>query len=156
MTGYRLSLQSFVQDLSGAGSQLYGGRWNSQGVPVLYAAESVALALLEILVGLTDRKVPDNFHLVQIELPPNARIDTIHIDQLPADWREFPSPLSLKKFGDDFARNKTAIALRVPSVIVPHEFNYRINPAHDLMRNVKIPSIEPFRFDARLLRSFDN
>jgi RES domain-containing protein len=152
MTVYRLSLQSFVNDLSGAGSLLYGGRWNSQGVPVVYTSESVALALLETLVNLTDEKIPHNFHLVRIQLPDDAKVQTVSVDRLPADWRDFPSPLTLKQFGDDLTRDAKSLSLRVPSVIVPQEFNYIINPTHETMRDVKILSVEPFLFDARLLR----
>ncbi len=115
-------------------------------------AESVALALLETLVGLSDRKVPDTFHLVHIELPTNAKLHTIELNRLTPDWQAYPSPRSLKGFGDDFVREKTFLALRVPSAIVPQEFNYVINPSHAQMQDVKIKLVEPFRFDARLLK----
>jgi RES domain-containing protein len=156
MTVYRLSLQSFVQDLSGTGSLIYGGRWNSQGVPVVYTSESAALALLETLVNLSDEKIPNDFHLVRIELPDDAKVQTITINQLSPDWRNFPSPLNLKKFGDDFAMEGESLSLRVPSAIVPQESNYIINPAHSQMRDVKILSVEPFHFDARLLHKINS
>jgi RES domain-containing protein len=42
------------------------------------------------------------------------------------------------------------VALRVPSVIVPGEFNYLLNPAHPQFASVKIGKSEPFLFDPRL------
>ena len=40
---WRLCRRPFA-DLSGDGARLYGGRWNSPGRPMVYAAESAALA----------------------------------------------------------------------------------------------------------------
>lgn len=35
---------------TGEGARRYGGRWNAKGVPVVYTAGSLSLAMLEMLV----------------------------------------------------------------------------------------------------------
>ena len=36
----------------GERARLFGGRWNRRGTPIIYTAESLSLATLEILVNL--------------------------------------------------------------------------------------------------------
>jgi RES domain-containing protein len=79
---YRIAKCNYAGDLSGTGARLYGGRWNSEGKPMLYTASSRALAVLEVLVHLSPLLVPNNFCLVEIEVPENS-IYTLTPDLLP-------------------------------------------------------------------------
>ena len=45
----------------GEGAELYGGRWNSVGLPLIYCSEHLSLANLEILVGLGKLKITSKF-----------------------------------------------------------------------------------------------
>jgi formylglycine-generating enzyme required for sulfatase activity len=59
-----------ANDLSGNGSALYPGRWNSQGRPLVYSSSSIALACLETVVHLAaDDPLPFQRQLVRITIP---------------------------------------------------------------------------------------
>lgn len=131
-------------DLTGAGPKLLGGRWNSPGKPVVYTASCGALAALEYMVHMT--KLPANMLLMRIEVPDTLAIE--EIDSLPAD------PAVFCQLGDEWLDHNGTVALRVPSVLVPRQWNLLLNPAHALFPAVKIIDQAPFAFDSRLLSSF--
>lgn len=146
---YRISLCKRASDLSGTGAKLFGGRWNSAGVPMLYLASSRALAALEVLAHLTNIQDPETFCITVFDVPDHS-IEAIDKHLLPKDWNSYPSPSSLKKMGDTFARNNKALLLKVPSVIVEDEYNYVLNVNHPDLLKVKIVGSKPFLFDKRL------
>ncbi|WP_336799653.1 RES family NAD+ phosphorylase [Kaistia sp. MMO-174] len=139
MIAWRISRAPFA-DLSGTGARLYGGRWNSPGRALIYAAETAALAVLEVrcYLDLTPDLLPDDYVLTGIEIGA-AAIETV--DGLP----EAP-----QKVGDAWLAAARTPALRVPSFIVPESFNLLLNPAHPAAGDLKVASQRPFRFDARL------
>jgi RES domain-containing protein len=55
-----------------------------------------------------------------------------------------------KDFGTSWCRASRGWVLQVPSVVIPDESNYLINPSHPLWSEVKIVSIDPIDFDLRL------
>ena len=148
---YRLTKKAYADDLSGTGAHLYGGRWSNKGKATVYLASSQALALLEILVHLQPLIEPLNYMLLKIEVPQESVLE-INNKELPNDWNCDQSPMSIKKIGDDFLISNQYLLLKVPSAIVPGEFNYLLNVQHPEMKGVKIISKEPFVFDKRLLR----
>ena len=133
----------------GEGARLYGGRWSPKGISVNYTAESRALAVVEVLAQVDDRaRLADlRWVLVSAELP-EALIEKPA--RYPADWRQFPRTLTTQAFGESWAKEARSVALRVPSAVVPGEFNYLLNPAHPDFSRVKIAKPEPFSFDPRL------
>ena len=148
---YRLTKKAYADDLSGTGARLYGGRWNNKGKSTIYLASSQALALLEILVHLSPLIEPKNYLLLRIEVPENS-IKEVKYADLPYDWNSDLPQISLKKVGDDFLTSNRYLLLRVPSAIVPGEYNYLLNVQHPEMKGVKIKSKELFNFDKRLLK----
>ena len=52
MIVYRITKSPYRKDLSGMGAKLYGGRWNSKGIPLIYCSESRALAYAEVAIHL--------------------------------------------------------------------------------------------------------
>jgi RES domain-containing protein len=149
MVVYRITNCDYALDLNGTGARLFGGRWNSEGKPVIYTASSCSLAVLEVLVHLPPLMIPDNYCLVEIEVP-NSVIKTIEIDELPADWKDISPPARLRQIGDEFLNKREYLLMKVPSSIVPMEYNYLINPQHKDMRKVKVSTHQPFDFDERL------
>lgn len=133
----------------GDGARLYGGRWSPKGIAVNYTAESRALAVVEVLAQVDDRMrlVDLRWVLVSAELP-EALIEKPA--RYPAEWRQFPRTLTTQAFGETWAKEARSVALRVPSAVVPGEFNYLLNPAHPDFARVKIARPEPFSFDPRL------
>ncbi len=146
---YRISLCKRASDLSGTGAKLFGGRWNSIGVPMLYLASSRALAALEVLAHLTPIQDPEDFCITVFEFPESS-IEEIEKYLLPENWNSYPAPSSLKKKGDAFVKANASLLLKVPSAIVEDEYNYIVNINHPLLSEVKILGSKPFIFDKRL------
>jgi RES domain-containing protein len=136
---------------SGEGARIAGGRWNSPGIAVVYAAETLALAVLEVLVHLGTRTALPAYSAIRARLP-DAAIEGLDPAALPADWRESPPPAAVQALGDAWVRRGRSLALAVPSVIVPTERNVVLNPRHPDFAQIAIGTPAPFPFDARLVR----
>lgn len=148
MRVFRISKCRYISDLTGFGAFTYGGRWNSKGFRILYTAGSASLSLLEALAHM-ERPFPTDFCRVVLELPTDGVIQ-LSLGQLPLHWTDHPAPDVLKEIGNAFILSGQALALRVPSVIVPEEYNYLINVAHPRAGEIKIveQSVQPI--DERL------
>lgn len=149
MIVYRLSSGKYKTDLSGKGAEIAGGRWNSKGVAMLYTAQSRALAFAEVAMHLPYGILPKDYHIISIHIPDTATILELSIKDLPADWRSNPHSDSTQKIGDKFISEAKYLVLRVPSAVVPGDYNYLVNPAHPQISLVKIQGTEPFEFDSR-------
>jgi RES domain-containing protein len=138
---WRLCREPFA-DLAGEGARLYGGRWNTLGQPLVYAASSAALALLEVRVhlDLPPELLPDDYLLLTIDLQDLA-LETV------ADIP--PDPAA---FGDAWLRERRTPILQVPSAIVPESTNFLLNPAHPAATQALIIRRRRFEFDRRLWR----
>jgi len=142
----------FAQDpYGGAGAALGGGRWNSRGLYVAYAAWSRSLAMLELLVHVTRDQAPDDLVFVGAEIADDA-IEDLDVASLPQGWRRTPPPVELRAVGDAWIRQTRALALRVPSAIIPQEHNVLINPEHPQFRKMTIDVLEAAFVDPRLIR----
>lgn len=132
---------------SGEGAAATGGRWNSRGVPVVYASSTLSLAVLESLVHLNP---PVLFKYVAFPIEFDAAL-VASLASLPGDWAiEPPGPQS-KSVGDAWARAHKSAVLAVPTVLIPAETNYLLNPAHPDFKKISIGKPRPFAFDRRLL-----
>ena len=133
----------------GEGAWLFGGRWNSRGTRVIYASGTKALATLESLVHLNP-PVAFKYAAISLEFD-EALVEVVGISSLPSDWTGEPPPPSTKAIGDQWVRERRSAVLELPSVIVPSESNYLLNPAHPDFKHISIGKSEPFVFDPRLL-----
>lgn len=149
MTVYRLSKGKYHNDLSGKGAEMYGGRWNSKGIPLLYCSQTRALCFAEVAVHLPVGIIPKDYYLITIELPDRGAVYELPEDDLPADWRSNPHSHSTQEIGDQFVSEGKYLALKVPSAVVQGDYNYLINPSHKLFKKVQVVSSEPFEFDSR-------
>jgi RES domain-containing protein len=129
-------------DLLGDGARRFGGRWNSPGWPVVYAASNPALAVLEVRVhlDLPPELLPDDYVLVTIDL---GDLSVEDLAQMPAAPR---------MFGDTWLQEQRTPVLRVPSAIVPESPNLLLNPAHPEAPAARILDTRRFMFDPRLWR----
>ncbi len=153
MRVYRLIKERYADSaLDGSGARTHGGRWNSKGVAVVYASDSVALAALELLVHLHRSEVLNRYILFTLELPDEA-VMVLDDAALPADWRRDPPSSSTAVIGDKWTASAFSLVLAVPSTLVPQQRNVLLNPAHPDFAAVKgAARAEPFNFDLRLLR----
>lgn len=149
MIVFRLSSSRYAEDLTGRGAELYGGRWNSIGTPVVYTASSRALAMAEVAVHLHIQKVPKDMMMVELYLPEDS-ITSLPFQELKNNWEMFPYSIQTQQIGDDFVRENRFLVLKVPSAVVNGDFNFLINPRHVELPIVKVVSLSPFRFDSRI------
>ncbi|WBQ19097.1 RES family NAD+ phosphorylase [Sphingobium yanoikuyae] len=142
---YRLCKAAHVA-LDGEGARLWGGRWNSAGRPMVYAAATPSLAVLEVLVHLDvpPELLPDDLRLLTIEVPDGASIQ--RLDPSPTDDD------TCLEAGNLFLKTCKHLVMQVRSVVVPQEWNALINVLHPEMAGVTIIRNEPFQIDPRLLR----
>ena len=136
---------------TGEGAALTGGRWNSSGIEVVYTASSASLALLEILVNLGSNAPLTGYTLIEVAFDEDL-VEEIATRALPRDWRTSPPPPSVQQLGDRWARDMVSAVLAVPSVIVPHERNYILNPRHADFHRIRIGDPTSFPIDERLAR----
>jgi RES domain-containing protein len=148
---YRITQREFAEDLGGNGARLFGGRWNSEGFFALYTSSSRSLALLETLAH-TPAKFLDVrvYQLVTLSVPDNLLSQKISVKNLPTGWDAPDTRPFTKRIGDTFLSNKKNLLLEVPSVIMPEEINYVINPLHEDMKQVKIVNQRRIYFDKRI------
>ena len=152
MQVYRIGQKDFIEDLSGEGARLFGGRWNKKGIPLLYTAESRSLATLEILVHVRNISAVSNLALLTLEIPEEIKIDEIqNFIASPNDWEKYPALPELQDFVEEWIK-KDGFILKVPSAVIKEESNYLINPKSEKMGMVKIVSINDFSLDERLLK----
>lgn len=136
---------------TGEGALLYPGRWHHAGTAVVYCSESRALAALEQLVHLHRNRLPPHFVCFGVEIPHGVAIRELRVEELPAEWRRQPAPAELRDIGTRWAGSNEAVALQVPSAVVPGEYNFLVNPRHPDFGRLEIRSPEPFAFDERLV-----
>lgn len=149
---WRIVKPHYVADaFSGEGGRLFGGRWNSVGTPMVYAAESKALAALEILVHMDDACLMDEYLCIPVRFDTRL-VRNLDLKTLPGNWRETPPSYSTQCMGDAWMAATLSAVLEVPSVLIPGESNYLINPRHRNFGKLKLGAPEPFEFDPRLLR----
>lgn len=148
MNIYRLTIGEYVNDLSGTGSKLFGGRWNSVGLNAIYTTENISLAILEVLVHVKKYNCPIDYHLLTISVPDNIKPTIITTGKLKKNWKDDPAYTQF--MGDEFIKSKQSLVLKVPSVIVDQENNFILNPTHSDAPKIKIISTRLFKFDKRL------
>jgi RES domain-containing protein len=133
----------------GEGARLYGGRWNSADTGVIYASGSQALAALETLVHLLP-PVVIKFVVFAIEFD-DALVEKMPRAHLPKNWTDEPPPPSTQAIGDQWVKEARSAVIELPSIIIPTEPNYLLNPAHPDFKKIRIGKPKPFSFDPRLL-----
>lgn len=134
---------------NGEGARRYGGRFNGVGTALVYTSGSLALAELEILVNLPTERLLSSYVAFRIHFEADL-IEELPAERLPANWRQDPAPRSVKNIGDEWVQSGRSVVLRVPSAVVPSEFNYLIDPAHPDFSRLEIsPPFDP-QVDPRL------
>lgn len=136
----------------GTGAMLMGGRFNSPGKPVIYAALSFAGAMLEILAHARIGKVPRNHVYVTAEAPEGLAVEKKGEDGLPPDW-DGPDSAGAREFGDRWLEERRSALLLVPSVVARLEWNVLVNPGHPDAMRIRVSDPAPVIWDARLFQA---
>lgn len=149
MIVYRVGKSKYAKDLSGEGARLFGGRWNNKMISCLYTSESRALAVLEYTVNVNLDDIPRALVISSIEIP-DRKIKLFKEADLPGNWKQSPAPSSTKKIVSKILLNAEFPIIRIPSIIIPNEFNYLLNPLHKDSKHFKIVDIADFVYDVRI------
>ena len=148
MIVYRICNPLFSEDLSGNGAKIFGGRWNSKGVAMLYAAEHISLSVLEMLVHNQFTDFAIDLTLLHIAFADNINVKEVKNTKLKTDW---VNDVEYTQFmGDQFVKAGTHAILKVPSAVIKEEHNFIINPLHADFKKIKIAQTVTFSTDKRL------
>jgi RES domain-containing protein len=149
---WRICRRRYAEDAAGGeGARLYGGRWNSRGVRVVYASTSLSLAAVETFVNLEPNLRPADLVSIEGETPDAIETVTLDVRALPARWYETRDE-SLHRFGDEWIRDGRSAVLLVPSAAIRGEWNVLLNPAHVDFSRIEFRDPTPFEFDRRMFR----
>jgi len=150
ITAWRITSEKYAETaFSGEGAKEYGGRFNSPGTPVVYTSESISLATLELLAKAGGRQRLSGRVVLPVTFGEEHLI-TQGGEDLPDGWDERPYGPSSQQVGDEWVQSEASLILRVPSVVVPEEHNYLINPEHPEFGELEFGEPRPLDPDPRL------
>jgi RES domain-containing protein len=150
MRGFRIADHRFPI-LDGRGAKLAGGRWNSPGIPVVYAAETFAGAMLEILVRANLYRMPRTYVFLEILIEDASCSERLRASSLPG-WDSDDEVVS-RAFGDRWLTEARSAVLVVPNkVTVGVETNILINPLHPDFGKIRTNEPRAVRWDSRLFQ----
>lgn len=137
---YRMHrLARAVGDYTGA--MLAGGRWNPIGTPMLYTAQHLSLACIEVLVHLDKSQLPRDYVWSKTQLPnPPEALSFGSLNRI----------ASCQAAGHSWVGTGNQLAVQVPSIAIPEEVNVLLNPRHAGYHDLVWSEPRPFRFDPRL------
>jgi len=150
MVVYRIANNKFKDyTLTGIGSEKFGGRWNETGTRSVYCSENRSLALLEYYIHSDNvALLPKDLLLAEIEVPDEFEIK--ELTKLPESWKQYPYTPKTTKIFTNFVRDENIFALKVPSSIIPMEYNFILNPLYPDFGKVKILNFVKVPIDSRL------
>ena len=134
----------------GEGAKRFGGRWNSQGNEVIYAALSQSGAMLETLANAGIGKFPKNSAMIVISIPQSiyTKAETVDVKDQPS-WDHI-NCIASQQYGDDWITQKRSALLLLPAVIAPHDSNLVINTLHPDFNQITASKPEVVQWDRRL------
>jgi RES domain-containing protein len=149
---FRLARRAFFDSsapFAGEGAYIAGSRWCTPGHYMSFASLGEALATLEYLVHLGERRFADDVVLIVAEID-EALVERLDRRKLRRGWDRSPPPIETQRLGDAWLASMASVGLRVPSAIVAHEENVLINSRHPDVGRIKIVSVDPWKLDPRL------
>lgn len=153
LNAYRIVKTRYAKDFPvGEGAFRNGGRWTSPGQRVLYASESLPLAVLEVLVHLGHPAVLPAYSFFTAEFSENL-VEPLDPSTLPENWRRFPAPAELQAIGDGWIAALRTPILKVPSAVLQPHSNYVLHPAHRGFSKIEISGPHPLDVDPRIFES---
>ena len=149
---FRLARTEFRRSLwSGEGGLHVDGRWHVAGRRVVYAAQSLSLAQLEVLVHISNRRQMPQLVYGEADVPDNLSLEVIEVAGLPDNWRQFaPYDSQTQRIGTDWLKRQTSAVLQVPSAISAAEWNFLLNPAHPEFSRIQLGKVRRFEMDPRV------
>lgn len=144
---FRIANKDYANELYAPG---FPGRWNNSGQKVIYTASSRSLACLEIIVQANRQIKTAHFGTMVVYAPDNSSVQQVNLSQLSVDRNQTVFSEQCRSIGSEWFLKKQDLLLRVPSAVIPDEFNYVINALHPDFKYIKLLDELPFYFDKRL------
>ena len=150
MEVFRISREEYSTSLSSSGS---ANRWNLKGQNVLYAGATRSLSSLELIVHKGSVKPALRYKVMVISFADEDQLtQQVQIKDLPISWRSIAAYANLQKIGSDWYTNQASLILKIPSAVIPVEYNYMINTEHPaFLSKIKLVRTEEYFWDSRLL-----
>jgi len=141
-----------AEALSGEGARLGGGRWNYVGISVVYASETLSLAVLERFVHFTrrDMTIGKSLLSIPIEIPDSVAQMKVSFKDLKTGWDSSPPPDFTRDIGTRWVQGGKSAVLRVPSAVIQNEYNFVMNPKHPDFGKITAGDARPFSLDDRV------
>src|SRR5438477_6614008 len=150
LVGWRISKEKHARTaFSGEGARLFGGRWNSPGISIVYCSEHLSLAALETLVHVGPATLRDKFRAYQIRFP-QSLVTAIAEKKLPKSWDAQPPIAASQHIGDEWVKSGRSAVLALPSVLVRLERTFLLNPKHRDFGKIQVKDMGTFLLDQRL------
>jgi RES domain-containing protein len=150
MEVFRISRESYAGRLSSSGSP---NRWNLKGQNVIYAGASRSLSTLELVVHRSSIVPTIKYRVMVISVTDDERlIKQIPLKDLPNDWRTLAAYSILQAIGSEWYVVKKTLILKVPSAVIPKEYNFIINTEHpQFKKHIQLIKTEDYFWDERLI-----
>lgn len=150
MIVYRIAQAKYANDLFASGR---ANRWNISGDYVIYASTTRSLATLELLVHRSGfNMIGVDYKVMLINIHKKASIHTLDSKDLVKDWRNMRGYADTQEIGHSWVEKRKDLILKVPSAVIPQEYNFIINTEHPLFKEqIKLSKNEPYAFDNRLI-----
>ena len=150
MEVFRISKEEYAASLTSSGA---ANRWNLKGQHVIYTGSSRSLSSLELVVHKGSVKPILVYKVMVISIAADDYLTSqILIKDLPANWRSFAAYSNLQSIGSQWYIEQQSLVLKVPSAIIPFEYNYMINTEHpDFNKKVSLVRAEDYFWDSRLV-----
>ncbi|MDA8138097.1 MAG: RES family NAD+ phosphorylase [Desulfobacteraceae bacterium] len=147
---WRITKKKYAKKaFAGEGAKTFGGRWNPPGHLAVYTADSLSLAILELIVHLDKDEDIRDFVAIPVEFD-EVLVTTWPESELPRNWSQHPIPDQTQQLGKAWLEENQYLALKVPSSVVPNDSNYVINPLHPEFASLKIGKPQSLYIDPRL------
>ena len=118
---------------------------------MIYAAETFAGALLEVLVHGNLGHVPKTHAVVEIAIPDEISIETVVADEMPG-W-DAEDQLESRSYGDKWLEERRTAILLVPSAVTRgREHNVLLNPEHPEFKDITASDPQDVIWDERLFQ----
>ena len=152
ITAWRVVHRKYARTaFDGEGARRSGGRFNSKGTPMVYTADSLALAMLEVMVHVPSYRQLYDRVAIPLQFD-EGLVEVLDRADLPSDWGAAPPSRTTQVLGDAWAREQRSAVLCVPSLVVAHAHNYLLNPDHPAMEAVTVGTAEALRVDPLLIK----
>ncbi|HEA30981.1 MAG TPA: RES domain-containing protein [Leeuwenhoekiella sp.] len=149
MEVFKITTDNYAHELTASGRP---NRWNKKGEFVIYTGSSRSLSTLELIVhrGAVQPSVVYRVMVISIS-DDNNIYETLNSKQLPDNWKNIIAYPTLQDLGSVWYRNQRSLVLKIPSAVIPFEYNFILNTTHpDFKEHVRLVRTERYFWDERL------